>query len=478
MTERAMTIPISRRDVAAPGPRGSLLLGVTRDLQRDPLGTFERAAAAYGDVVRLIAGPPGRRVALHLVTHPDGVQQVLTNGSDAYTKSTPFYREIAAYLGDGVLTSSGQRWRQQRRTLAPLFTHRRIEQQIDVMAAEADRLAQRWAGPAAARTPVDLHAEMTEYTLRVVGRILFGVDVDDAIPVIRTAFPVLSEHVHRRGRNPLRLPRHWPTPALQRAANAQRSLYQVVDAIIDQRGRTSPDGTDLISLLLAVRDPQTGDALSAQDVRDQILIFLLAGHETTSTALTFTCLLLGHHPDQQRRVHQELDDVLGGRAVTADAIGKLTYTTMVIREALRLYPPGYALGRLTPTGDQIGGCHIPSGSVVLLSPWVTHRRPDVWPDPHRFHPDRFHPTAAAHHRYAYFPFAGGPRGCIGEHFAMTEAIVATAVLLNAYTLKTTPAPIALTTGITLRAAGPVPCRITARHPSPASNAQAGREERP
>lgn len=135
-----MTIPISGRGVVAPGPRGSLLLGLARDLQRDPLATFDRAAATYGDVVRLTAGPPGRRVALHLVSHPDGVQQVLTNTSDAYTKGTPFYREIAAYLGDGLLTSTGHRWRQQRRTLAPLFSHRRIHRQIDAMAAEADRL--------------------------------------------------------------------------------------------------------------------------------------------------------------------------------------------------------------------------------------------------------------------------------------------------------------------------------------------------
>ena len=459
-----MAIPISHPDGVAPGPPGSLLLGLTRDLQRDPLGTFERAAAGYGDVVRLLAGPPGRRVALHLVSHPDGVQQVLTNGSDAYTKGTPFYREIAAYLGDGLLTSTGHRWRQQRRTLAPMFSHRRTDRQIDVMAAEAGRLAQRWAAAAAAGTPVDLHAEMTEYTLRLVGRMLFGVDVDEAIPVIRTAFPVLSEHIRRRGRTPLNLPRHWPTPAQRRAADAQRSLYQVVDAIIDQRSRAASDQQDLISLLLAARDLQTGAPLSTHDVRDQILIFLLAGHETTSTALTFTCHLLGHHPDQQRRVHQELDEVLAGQAVTADAIGKLTYTTMVIREALRLYPPGYALGRLTPTGDQIGGYHIPPGSVVILSPWVTHRRPDVWPDPHRFNPDRFHPTATTHHRYAYFPFAGGPRGCIGEHFAMTEAIIATAALLTAYTLTTTPAPITLTTGITLRPAGPVRCQPTSRDP--------------
>jgi cytochrome P450 len=461
-----MNDTISRGDDTAPGPRGSPLLGMARDLLRDQLGTLDRVTSEHGDVVRLMAGLPGRRVSLHLVSHPDGVQQVLGNVSDGYTKGTPFYREIAAHIGDGVLTSDGQRWRHQRRTLAPLFTHRRTDRHVAAMVAEAHRLVQRWSGPAASSTPVDLHAEMTDYTLRVVGRILFGANVDDAIPVIRATFPILGEHIRRRARNPLRPPRHWPTPAQRRATEARRALYHVVDTIIDQRGGARGDEADLISLLLAARDPDTGQPLSAQEVRDQILVFLLAGHETTSTALTFTCHLLGQHTDQQRRVRQEIDTMLGGRVPTADDVGKLTRTTMVIKEAMRLYPPIPAVGRLTPTGDRIGGYHIPPGSVVILSPWVTHRRPDIWPDPQLFNPDRFHAEGVARHRYAYFPFAGGPRGCIGEHFAMTEAVIATAVILNTYSLETTPGPIAVTTGITLRPTNPVHCNIKPRPPAP------------
>ena len=461
-----MTAPNSRRTVAAPGLRGSLMLGVTRQLQRDQLGTFERAVAEHGDVVRLIVGPPGRRSSLYLVTHPDGVQQVLTNASSDYTKDTPFYREISAYLGEGLLTSDGQRWRQQRRTLAPLFTRRRTDRHVSAMTAEADRLVRRWAAPATASTPVDLHAEITAYTLRVVGRILFGANVDDAIPVIRDTLPVLTEHVRRRARNPLRLPRHWPTPTLRRAVAAQQALYHLIDTIVDQRGHTDPHEADLISLLRTARDPQTGAPLSARDVRDQLLIFLLAGHETTSTALTATCHLLGHHLEQQHRIHQELDAILAGRPPTAADIGRLTHTTMAVKEAIRLYPPAHSLGRFTATGDRIAGIDIPPGSTVVLSPWITHHRPDLWPDPHRFDPQRFHPTASeTRHRYAYLPFAGGPRSCIGEHFAMTEAVVATAVLLSAYTLSTPAAPIPLKTGITLRPAGPVPCQLAPRIPT-------------
>jgi cytochrome P450 len=215
--------------------------------------------------------------------------------------------------------------------------------------------------------------------------------------------------------------------------------------------------------LLAARDPHTGAPLSGSEVRDQLLTFLLAGHETTSTALIFTMHLLGHHPDRQHRLQQELDTVLNGRRITAGDIGRLTYTTMAIKEAMRLYPPAHTLGRRTPTGDRISGYSIPPGATVILSPWVTHRRPDLWPQPGRFDPDRFNPGAVAgRHRYAYFPFAGGVRGCIGEHFAMTEAVVAAAALLGAFTLRTRSAPVPVTAGITLRPAGPVPCEVIVR----------------
>jgi cytochrome P450 len=457
-----MTVTGESSAATAPGPRGSLLLGMATDLQRDQLGTLERATVRYGDVVRLAAGPPGRRVALYLVSHPDGVQQVLADNAHTYTKDTPFYREIAAYLGDGILTSDGPRWRQQRRTLAPLFTHRHIDRQVAAMVDEAQHLVARWSTDGPARR-VDLHAEFTHYTLRVLGRTLFGADIDEAFPVIRETFPILGEHVRRRARNPLRLPRRWPTAAQRRAAEARRLLYQAVDAIIDRRRRQPGEDADLISQLLGARDPQNGAALSRQDLRDQVLIFLLAGHETTSTALTFTCHLLGQHLDTQQRVHDEVDKIIGSRPPTADDLPRLAYTAMVIKEAMRLYPPAPTLGRLAQSADQIAGYHIPPGSVVLISPWVTHRRPDMWPDPDRFDPDRFQPTAAAtRHRYSYIPFAGGPRGCIGSHFAITEAVAAAAIILNAYTLRTAPDRITLTTGITLRPASPVPCELVAR----------------
>ena len=444
------------------------------ELRRDQLGTFERAAAEYGDVVRFVVGPPGLRRELYLVTHPDGVEQVLAGDPDGYSKNTPIYEEVAAYLGNGLLTSGGAHWRQQRRTVAPLFSHRRIDTYIEVMADEAVRLADRSGVAAAGGESVDINAEMVDYTLRTVGRALFGSDVEDAVPVIRATFPVLNEHIRRRGMSPLRLSRRLPTPAEVGAARAQRTLYGIVDEIIDRRSNVSTSGRDLISLLLAARDPETGRPMSQQEIRDQVLIFLLAGHETTSIALTFTLHLLGCHPEVQAAVHREITEVLGGRTPQTEDIPRLRFTEMAVKEAIRLYPPAYSLGRIAEHEAIIGGYRIPAGSIILLSQWTTHRRPDFWPEPQRFDPTRFTSAAEqARPRYAYFPFAGGLRGCIGGHFAMTEAVIAIATLLTRFSVVSESPDIRLVTGITLRPAGPVRCRLDLRQPEEAHYLGAG-----
>jgi cytochrome P450 len=386
---------------------------------------------------------------------------VLASASSRYTKDNLFYREIAAILGDGLLTSEGDRWRHQRRTLQPLFTRRRVETYGDLMAREAALLVERWQPFAKRGEPVDLDTEMTRLTLRVVGQVLFGSDVGQAIPVVQSAMTVVGEHARRRGLSPVRVPATWPTPANRRAARAQRALYEVTDQIIARGG--AGGGEDLVALLLNARDPETGARLDPKEIRDQVLIFLLAGHETTSTALTFALHLLGHHPEAQRRLQEEVDTTLAGRAPTAADLPALPYTAMVVKEAMRLYPPAYATGRLTWDGDELLGYAIPPGSVVSVSMWATHRHPDFWPEPERFDPERFAPEReAGRHRYAYFPFGGGARACIGSHFALLEAVLALAAVAQAYQFRTAPDPVPLTTGITLRPASALPCVLTPR----------------
>jgi cytochrome P450 len=296
------------------------------------------------------------------------------------------------------------------------------------MAEEAGLLADRWDANGNA---VDGNAEMVRLTLRVVGRAIFGDDVGQAGEVLDWAFPVLNRRMFRRATSPVVTPESWPTPDNRRAARARRALDQVIDELVARRRASGANGEDLLSRLLSARDSETGQAMDPQEVRDQALIFLLAGHETTSTALTFTYHLLGRHPDEQEKMRAEVDDVLDGRAPAVADVPALERTAMAIKEAMRLYPPAYALGRLLNEDDEIGGYRIPAGSNVLVSQWATHRHPEFWPQPERFDPSRFSAEREAErHPYAYFPFGRGPRSCIGSHFAMLESVIAVAAVLQ------------------------------------------------
>jgi cytochrome P450 len=449
---------------APPYPRANPVLGSAPDLRRSQIRTYERVMREYGDVVRLVVGPPGVRFDLYCVFHPDGVKAVLAGSRAGYSKGNRFYRQIAEAFGWGLLTSEGRLWQRQRRLVQPLFTRRQIATYAELMAEEADAVAGRWDRSTRNGGVVDANAEMVRLALRVVGRAIFGDDVATAGAVLDSAFPALNRHTFRRAMSPLAPPASWPTPDNRRAARARRALYGVVDELITQRQHAGPEGEDLLSRLLCARDPDTGEAMDVQQVRDEALIFLLAGHETTSTALTFTLYLLGRHPSEQRLVRAELDAVLDGRTPTLEDAPALERTAMAIKEAMRLYPPAYALGRLSETENDIGGYSIPAGANVVVSQFATHRHPRFWDDAERFEPARF--TAERErerHSHAYFPFGGGPRACIGSHFAMLEAVIALAVLLQRFGICSEQERVPLDTqGITLRPKGAVPIEVAAR----------------
>jgi cytochrome P450 len=450
MTDSSLRVP--------PSPSASRLLGSAPQLRRDRIGVYERAMREQGDVVRLVVGPPGRRFELYCVFHPAGVHRVLAGSRDAYTKGSRFMRLIAAEFGWGLLTSEGALWQRQRRLIQPLFTVRQVRSYAALMAEESAAVAERWARMPSGDGVVDAHAEMTRLTLRVLGRAVFGNDVEEAIDVVRWAFPVATRHTFRRFLSPVSLPQTWPTPGNVRAGRAHRALYGVVDGLIARRTKASAPGADLLSRLLAARDPDTGEPMPEQQVRDEALIFLLAGHETTSAALTFALHLLGQHPSEQQRVLDEVDKALGGRLPTADDMATLTRVAMVIKEAMRLYPPAVGIGRRCRFGDEICGYRIPAGANVVISPWATHRHPEFWDDPEIFEPERFTPEREAErHRWAYLPFGGGPRACIGAHFSMLEMVIALAVLVQRFRFQTGPGrPKLDSAGITLRPQEAVP----------------------
>lgn len=440
---------------------GSFLAGSALDLRRDLLGACERARAEYGDAVRFRVGPPGIGQDLYVFFHPDAARRVLAGGAGNYRKDNVFNTEVRRIFGNGLLTSQDAEWQRQKRYLQPLFTPRRVAGYAGGVGAVVEEHAGRWRARGAG--PVDLHDEMTRLTLQIIGVVLFGDDVGEALPVLRRAAP-LGGAIHRRGMAPLRLPLAVPTPDHRMILSTQRALHDLCDSIIARRRARSGAQQDLLGLLLGARDD--GDRLTDAEIRDQVLIFLLAGHGTTAIALAFALHLLGTHRGAQDRVRAEVDDVVGGRLPTAEDAAALTWTTMVLEEALRLYPSAPMIGRSAARSDRIGDHDVPAGAQVVLSPWVTHRHPQFWDEPERFRPERFAPEAERdRHRYAWFPFGGGPRACIGQSLSLLEGVIALAVLVRDFDITAPPGRVARTTRITLRPVHGLPALVTPR-PAP------------
>ncbi|APA98697.1 cytochrome P450 [Nocardia seriolae] len=442
---------------------GSWLLGSTVRLLRDPLGEGMRGYAECGDVTRLSYGAIARGRTSYVINHPDGAAHVFAAAAGAdYRKDGRLYQPIRDMLGDGLLTSQDEVWLRQRRLIAPLFTTRGVNGYVAAMTGEVGLLAAQWR--ARSGGVVDLRAEMTGLTLGIVTRVLFGADATSMAPVLRAGFPVLGRAVLRRAMVPKPTPLHWPTPANRRIARTQERIRVVCDEIIAARRAAPEPGIDLIGRLIAARDGD--DALSDNEIRDQVKVFLFAGHDTTATLLTFALHLLGRHPEVQARVHDEATRALPAEPAAEDLAG-LPYTTMVIKEAARLYPPAPYISRRTSRDTDICGYRIPAGADLAVSPWVIHHREDLWPDPFQFDPERFTPEREAQrHKFAWLPFGQGPRGCIGYRFAMLEAVLTLAILVRDFEFTCDPGDVRVTTDLVLHPVGAVPCRIRSR-PIPA-----------
>ncbi|MEV7415993.1 cytochrome P450 [Streptomyces sp. NPDC089919] len=454
-----MATRTAETDRTVPGPAGLPFLGSMFDMRRDTLGTFLAAQREHGDVVRIWAGPPGLRAEVYAVFSAEGVQKVLATDSANFRKDNVFYEELRESFGNGLLTAQDEDYLRQRRLVQPLFTRRRVDGYAAAVVAETERMTAGWG------EEVELVGEMTRFTLRAVARILFGTDVDAAVQVVEESFPVIGDYVLRRGYAPVSLPRTWPTPDNRRAAAATARLYAVCDRIIEQRraagaGPAEGPEADLLGLLAAAESAEDG-SFDAAELRDQVLIFLLAGHETTATSLAFALHLLARHPEEQARAREEVRRVLGDRAPGAADLEALPYLTQVLKEAMRLYPAAPVIGRRAVAAAEIDGQLIPAGADVLLVPWVTHRHPRYWgEDPERFDPARFEPAAEkARARYAWFPFGGGPRACIGQHFSMLESVLALALLLRDFDFESLTEEVPVSTAITLQAEGAARVRV-------------------
>jgi len=435
--------------IRPPGPRGLPWFGTSFMASRDSTRTLARWAHDYGDIVfyRFMKFP------IYVLFHPQHVEKVLLGK----TVKGITARSNPELFGNGLLTSDGDFWRRQRRLSNPAFHRESIARYAEITVEEAAKLSESWK----TGETRNIHNDMMNVTLRIVLRSLFGTHLAEHMKIIEPALEAIM--ASSTGFNSIAFFLRIPTPARKKHFLGVEKLNKVVYELI-ARGRdklknaeASTQGTgaqagtaqaatgaptggpkDLLTLLLTARDDE-GNSMSDQQLRDEVITILLAGHETTALNLSWSWYLLAEHPEVERRLHAELDTVLGGRLPSASDIPKLPYTDKIIRETLRLYPPAWRIFRQTEEAFQVGEYTLPAGSNIVLSQWVTQRDPRWFPEPDRFLPERWNEDATAKvPRFAYFPFGGGPRVCIGAGFAMMEATLLLATIAQRYRMHLAP----------------------------------------
>lgn len=433
-------------------------MGVMREFNRDSLGFIERAHRDYGDIVwmRFLYVP-----ALFLY-HPDDVEYVLTTNPKNFIKSmslrSNFFQRL---VGNGLLTSQGEEWKRQRRLSQPAFHRDRVATYADTMVGYTERLTSQWHNG----EPRDMHRDMMRLTLEIVVKCLFSSDVSDDVDEVGATLKELVKPFASQATLGWILNNRLPTPAHIRFHGLAKKIDNVVYRIIAERRANGKDEGDLLSMLLAARD-EDGSRMSDRQLRDEVMTLFLAGHETTALTLAWSWYLLGTHPAAEARFHQELDEVLGGRAPTMADLPRLKFTEQIAKESMRLYPPAYGLGREAINDCEIGGYPVPRGTQVFMFQWVTQRDPRFYDRPDEFMPERWTPEFVERlPKFAYFPFGGGPRACIGAAFAMMEIILCLATIGQKFRLELVPDhPVSIYPAMSLRPKDGVKVLVRNRRP--------------
>jgi cytochrome P450 len=431
------------------------MLGSVVDYARAPLTFLEDCAwGGYGDVAYLsFLGQP-----TYVLNLPEHIEHVLVTAQRRYVKDKLQRVLLREFLGTGLLASEGEFWLRQRRLMQPAFHRQRIATYGQVMGEHSRRLLATWKDGEIR----DIAADMMTLTLGIVVRCLFGLELGDgAAAGVGPALGRVIDHFSKL--QTLVVPGWVPTPENLGYRAALRRLYGIVGGIIQQRRGAGGDTGDLLSMLLQAQD-EDGSRMSDQQIRDEALTLMLAGHETTAITLTFCWDLLARNPQAEAALHQELASALGGREPTVEDLPALPYTEYVVKESLRLYPPAWSLSRETLEEDELGGWRIPKGAAVWVNPWTVQRDPRFYEEPLAFRPERWADGLERRlPRFAWFPFGGGPRLCIGVSFAMMEARLALATLAQRFRLeRTTEGEVELLPSITLRPKGGLPMRLRAR----------------
>ena len=412
----------------------------------DSLERMVELFARHGDTYRVFV--PARRSYTYVIHHPDDVKRVLVGNHRNYTKGVGLDR-VKILLGKGLMTSEGELWKRQRYMMQPLFHRRVITEFAQLIATANDRFIARWEQLAGRGELVNLTDEMSELTLEIVLRSIFGRDLDR-----------LTQQL---GGNPFEVVTREQSRDLQFAYKF-RSLTKLVAQLIERRRAEPEEHFDYVAMLMAARDKETGEPMGARELIDEVMTLIVAGHETTASGLNWSWYLLSQHPEAEARLHAELDAAPELAAPTLAETEALAYTSQVVNEALRLYPPGWLLSRRTIGADLLGGFEVPAGTNVLLPLYLLHRHPRYWKEPDRFWPERFAPEHEAERpRFAYMPFAAGPRHCIGETFALYEMLMHLYKVARRYRLVHVPdKPLELEAHINLRTRHPLHVRLEAR----------------
>lgn len=439
-----------------PGPKPHFLIGNMPLASRDPLTVMTRWAREYGDIFYYRAG----WIHVYFFNRPDLIETVLVRNHSNLLKDH-VVRNSRWFFGNGLLTSEGDEWKRQRRLAQPAFHRERVASYDTIMTNYAEQMLSHWRDGAI----LDVHQEMMNLALRIVVRTLFGVEAGNA----ETISDALNTMMRHTAGVRLLLPpiaRKLPLPGMGKVRGAVSQLNDSVSAIISKRqARAEHDSKDLLSMLITARD-EDGSTMTATEVRDQVLTFLIAGHETTALALSWTWYLLSRNPEVENKLHQELDTVLGRRPPNAADLPSLIYTERVIKESMRLYPPAWSLAREAAKEFEVERYRIPAGANLVMSQWILQRDPRFFRDPDNFEPARWGSEASQQlPRFAYFPFGGGPRQCIGAGFAMMEAVLLLATIATRFRLRVVDDhPIVAVPSFTLRPNNGIRMELKQRFP--------------
>lgn len=417
-----------------PGPEGiSEWFNDIWGLQSDPITNFENLRKKYGDFVQFYN--PALRKQAFLLSDPDYVEHVLHTNQDQYVKDdTNDY--LSLVLGEGLLTSEGDRWLEHRRLMAPMFHRKSIKNFVRIMIEDTREMLDQWEEDYDDGEPFDLASEIREVTLDIVGRCLFSTPLKELGEDVGQAVKIVQRFIDSRIRSLINLPVWVPLPSHREFIEARDSLREIVTDLVESRKGSADEYNDFLSMLMLAEDEETGEKMSKKEIYDEVMTFVLAGHETTSNAVTWTCYLLSKHPDIENNFHDRMNHTEDLKKNPFEYFEENSYAKQVVEEGMRVYPPVWMIGRKPIEDDQVGPYELPEGSMTLIPIYILHHHPDLWDKPEEFKPERFHPDSPEpRHKYAYIPFGAGRRICIGREFAMMEAQIMMTMINQRYRLE-------------------------------------------